>query len=34
MIAEEPNKAIVIGAGRILEDMSQYAKVIFQMKRE
>lgn len=34
MIAEEPNKAIVIGAGRILEDMSQYEKVIFQMKRE
>jgi rod shape-determining protein MreB len=34
MIAEEPNKAIVIGAGKILEDMSRYEKVIFQMKRE
>jgi len=34
MIAEEPNKAIVIGAGKILEDMPHYEKVIFQMKRE
>lgn len=34
MIAEEPNKAVVIGAGRILEDMSRFEKVIFQMKRE
>lgn len=33
-IAEDPHKAVVIGAGRILEDMSQYEKVIFQMKRE
>ena len=33
-IAEEPHKSVVIGAGRILEDMSQYEKVIFQMKRE
>lgn len=33
-IADDPNKAVVIGAGRILEDMSQYGKVIFQMKRE
>lgn len=34
MIAEEPNKAIVIGAGKILENMPHYEKVIFQMKRE
>ncbi|OGC41322.1 rod shape-determining protein [candidate division WOR-3 bacterium RBG_13_43_14] len=33
-IAKEPNKAVVIGAGKILEDMSKYEKVIFQMKRE
>jgi rod shape-determining protein MreB len=33
-IAKEPNKAVVIGAGKILEDMSKFEKVIFQMKRE
>lgn len=33
-IANEPHKAIVIGAGKILEDMATYEKVIFQMKRE
>lgn len=33
-IAEEPDKAVVIGAGRILDDMSKFEKVIFQMKRE
>jgi len=34
MIANEPNKAIVIGAGKILDDMATYEKVIFQIKRE
>jgi rod shape-determining protein MreB len=34
VIAEEPNKAVVIGAGKILEDMSKYEKVIFTIKRE
>jgi rod shape-determining protein MreB len=33
-IADEPHKAIVLGAGKILEDMATYEKVIFQMKRE
>jgi rod shape-determining protein MreB len=33
-IADDPHKAVVIGAGRILEDMPLYEKVIFQMKRE
>lgn len=33
-IAADPHKAVVIGAGRILDDMPQYEKVIFQMKRE
>ena len=33
-IAEDAHKSVVIGAGRILDDMSQYEKVIFQMKRE
>jgi rod shape-determining protein MreB len=32
-IADEPNKVVVIGAGRILEDMSRYEKVIYTMKR-
>ena len=34
MLAEEPNKSVVIGAGKILEDMPRYEKVIFTMKRE
>ena len=33
-VADEPNKAVVIGAGKILENMSKYEKVIFTMKRE
>jgi len=33
-IAQDPHKAVVIGAGKILENMSQFEKVIFQMKRE
>ncbi len=33
-IAEDPHKAVVIGAGKILDDMPKYEKVIFQMKRE
>ena len=33
-IAENPNKSVVIGAGKILDDMSKFEKVIFQMKRE
>jgi rod shape-determining protein MreB len=33
-VAEEPNKAAVLGAGKILEDMQKYEKVIFTLKRE
>jgi rod shape-determining protein MreB len=33
-VAEEPNKSVVIGAGKILEDMPKFEKVIFTMKRE
>jgi rod shape-determining protein MreB len=33
-VADEPNKAVVIGAGKILEDMPTFEKVIFTMKRE
>lgn len=33
-VAEEPNKAVVFGAGKILEDMQRYEKVIFTLKRE
>ncbi len=33
-IAKDPGKAVVIGAGKILEEMSKFEKVIFQMKRE
>lgn len=33
-VAEEPNKAVVIGAGKILEDMPRFEKVIYTMKRE
>jgi len=33
-VAEEPNKAVVIGAGRILEDMARFEKVILSLKRE
>lgn len=32
-IAEDPCKSVVIGAGKILDDMSKFEKVIFQMKR-
>ncbi len=32
-IADEPNKVVVIGAGRILEDLNRYEKVIYTMKR-
>ena len=32
-IADEPNKVVVIGAGKILEDLNQYEKVIYTMKR-
>jgi len=34
IIAEEPDKAVVLGAGKILENMSRYGKIIFTMKRE
>ncbi|MGQ9464778.1 MAG: rod shape-determining protein [bacterium] len=33
-VAEEPNKAVVLGAGKILEDMQKYEKIIFTLKRE
>lgn len=33
-VAEEPHKSVVIGAGKILEDMPKFEKVIFTMKRE
>ncbi len=33
-VAQEPNKAVVIGAGKILEDMPKFEKVIYTMKRE
>jgi len=33
-VAEEPNKAVVLGAGRILEDMPKFEKVILSLKRE
>lgn len=33
-VAEEPNKAAVLGAGKILEDMSKFEKVILSLKRE
>jgi rod shape-determining protein MreB len=33
-VAEEPTKSVVIGAGKILEDMPRFEKVIFTMKRE
>jgi rod shape-determining protein MreB len=32
-IADEPYKVVVIGAGRILEDLGRYEKVIYTMKR-
>ena len=32
-IADEPNKVVVIGAGKILDDLSKYEKVIYTMKR-
>jgi len=32
-IADEPNKVVVIGAGKILEDLNKYEKVIYTMKR-
>jgi rod shape-determining protein MreB len=32
-IADEPNKVVVIGAGKILEDLSRFEKVIYTMKR-
>uniref|UniRef100_A0A7C4TCN2 Cell shape-determining protein MreB n=1 Tax=candidate division WOR-3 bacterium TaxID=2052148 RepID=A0A7C4TCN2_UNCW3 len=33
-VAEEPNKAVVLGAGKILEDTTKFEKVIFTLKRE
>ncbi len=33
-VAEEPHKAVVCGAGKILEDIPSYEKVIFTLKRE
>ncbi len=33
-VADEPNKSVVLGAGKILEDMTKFEKVIFTMKRE
>jgi rod shape-determining protein MreB len=32
-ISDEPNKVVVIGAGKILDDLSKYEKVIYTMKR-
>ncbi len=32
-IADEPNKVVVIGAGKILDDLNKYEKVIYTMKR-
>lgn len=32
-IADEPNKVVVIGAGKILDDLGKYEKVIYTMKR-
>jgi rod shape-determining protein MreB len=32
-IADEPNKVVVIGAGKILEDLNRFEKVIYTMKR-
>jgi rod shape-determining protein MreB len=32
-IADEQNKVVVLGAGKILEDLNQYEKVIYTMKR-
>jgi rod shape-determining protein MreB len=32
-IADEPNKVVVIGAGKILEDLNRYENVIYTMKR-
>ena len=32
-IADEPNKVVVIGAGKILGDLNKYEKVIYTMKR-
>lgn len=31
--ADEPNKVVVIGAGKILDDLSKYEKVIYTIKR-
>ena len=32
-ISDEPNKVVVIGAGKILDDLGKYEKVIYTMKR-
>jgi len=32
-VAEEPHKAVALGAGKILEDITKYEKVIFTLKR-
>ena len=32
-IADEPNKVVVIGAGKILDDLNRFEKVIYTMKR-
>lgn len=32
-ISDEPNKVVVIGAGKILDDLNKYEKVIYTMKR-
>jgi rod shape-determining protein MreB len=33
-VAEEPDKAVVLGAGRVLEDITKFEKVILTLKRE
>jgi rod shape-determining protein MreB len=33
-VAEEPHKAVVLGAGRVLEDITKFEKVLLSLKRE
>jgi rod shape-determining protein MreB len=33
-VAEEPHKAVVLGAGRVLEDLNKFEKVLLSLKRE
>lgn len=33
-VADEPNKAVVLGAGRVLEDIARFDKVLLSLKRE